>query len=74
MVREVLFYIALQAFLHLLLKISESITRLESLLLITVPSDGDRLSSEVNALRDVHRSDDRGPDDRCAQPRPRTAQ
>ncbi|KAF9816755.1 hypothetical protein IEO21_03917 [Rhodonia placenta] len=53
-----------KAFLHLLLKISESITRLESLLLITVPSDGDRLSSEVNALRDVHRSDDRGPDDR----------
>ncbi|EED79251.1 predicted protein [Postia placenta Mad-698-R] len=53
-----------KAFLHLLLKISESITRLESLLLITVPSDGDRISSEVNALRDIHRSDDRGPDDR----------
>jgi conserved oligomeric Golgi complex subunit 2 len=32
----------LQAFLHLLLKISESVTRLESLLLISTPSDEER--------------------------------
>ncbi|CCL98683.1 uncharacterized protein FIBRA_00685 [Fibroporia radiculosa] len=38
-----------KTFLHLLLKISESITRLESLLLIASPSDEDKFSSGLKA-------------------------
>jgi conserved oligomeric Golgi complex subunit 2 len=40
-----------QTLLHLLLKLSESVTRLESLLLITSPEQVDAKSSEVDNLR-----------------------
>ena len=39
-----------KAFLHLLLKISESITRLETLLLITSPEDASKDSPAVGTV------------------------
>lgn len=54
-----------QAFLHLLLKISESITRLESLLLIASPADADNLGTD--RLNAPSRVED-GPEDRCVEP------
>ncbi|KAL6300485.1 COG complex component [Sparassis latifolia] len=46
-----------KAFLHLLLKISESITRLESLLLITSPAD-EKQNPELNGMGLSHAEDD----------------
>ncbi|KAI0645824.1 COG complex component [Trametes meyenii] len=46
-----------KAFLHLLLKISESITRLESLLLISSPEDEDKEPSNVVAMPLATRTD-----------------
>ena len=46
-----------KAFLHLLLKISESITRLESLLLITSPEDAEKDSTGVAAVSLPSRTD-----------------
>ncbi|KAI0675422.1 COG complex component [Trametes maxima] len=46
-----------KAFLHLLLKISESITRLESLLLISSPEDEDKEPSDVVAMPLATRAD-----------------
>ena len=49
-----------QAFLHLLLKISESITRLESLLLISAPSDDDQGRTELHGVTlTSHHEEDR---------------
>ncbi|GJE92723.1 COG complex component [Phanerochaete sordida] len=39
-----------KTFLHLLLKISESVTRLESLLLISAPSDEDQGQTEIHGM------------------------
>ncbi|KAI0744038.1 COG complex component [Daedaleopsis nitida] len=46
-----------KAFLHLLLKISESITRLESLLLITSPEDGEKDSATIGTMQIPSRMD-----------------
>ncbi|KAI8993989.1 COG complex component [Trametes punicea] len=46
-----------KAFLHSLLKISESINRLESLLLISSPGDEDKNSSAMGALPTASRTD-----------------
>lgn len=55
--------LSLQAFLHLLLKISESITRLESLLLIASPTD-EGVSSGMNGLSTSSRPDDNSVEER----------
>ncbi|PSR73204.1 hypothetical protein PHLCEN_2v10925 [Hermanssonia centrifuga] len=47
------------AFLHLLVKISESVTRLESLLLITSPSDDEQPQTDIRRLKDEDGSEDR---------------
>lgn len=47
-----------QAFLHLLLKISESVTRLESLLLISAPSDDDQNPTELHGMNFAGRNDE----------------
>ncbi|OBZ70879.1 Conserved oligomeric Golgi complex subunit 2 [Grifola frondosa] len=52
-----------KAFLHLLLKISESITRLESLLLISSPNEGDQ-SPEVSSMKLASRTDEDAIEDR----------
>ena len=54
-----------KAFLHQLLKISESITRLESLLLISSPDDPEPDSAGVGAIPLQARLKDDS-DDRCA--------
>ncbi len=46
-----------KAFLHLLLKISESITRLETLLLISSPEDRDKESAAVDTMPLTSRAD-----------------
>ena len=51
-----------QAFLHLLLKISESITRLESLLLISSPADTDNDSTAADSLKASSRIEDAAED------------
>ncbi|PCH36075.1 COG complex component [Wolfiporia cocos MD-104 SS10] len=48
-----------KAFLHLLLKISESVTRLESLLLIASPDDEDNGISEMQMIPRPDEADDR---------------
>ncbi|KAH9948954.1 COG complex component [Amylocystis lapponica] len=52
-----------KAFLHLLLKISESITRLESLLLITPPSNEEK-ASDINSYTINSRQEDDAADER----------
>ena len=47
-----------QAFLHLLLKISESVTRLESLLLISAPSDDDQNPTDLHGMSLAGRSEE----------------
>ncbi|EPT04594.1 hypothetical protein FOMPIDRAFT_1140249 [Fomitopsis schrenkii] len=51
-----------KAFLHLLLKISESITRLESLLLISSPADADHDSSATDGMKASSRIEDAAED------------
>jgi conserved oligomeric Golgi complex subunit 2 len=58
-----------QALLHLLLKISESVTRLESLLLIVAPAQDTSSSSELPSLKLPSHLNNTEPDDideRCA--------
>ncbi|KAI0823373.1 COG complex component [Trametes gibbosa] len=51
-----------KAFLHSLLKISESITRLESLLLISSPGDVDKETSNIEGMPLTSRADTEGDD------------
>ncbi|KAI0084912.1 COG complex component [Irpex rosettiformis] len=53
-----------KTFLHLLLKISESITRLESLLLIASPSDEDHDRTNIGELKSQTRQDEELTDER----------
>ena len=46
-----------KAFLHQLLKISESITRLESLLLITSPDDAEKDGASVGTVQTLSHTD-----------------
>lgn len=53
-----------QAFLHLLLKISESVTRLESLLLISAPSDEDQGQTDIHGIALSNRTEEERAEER----------